>query len=258
MKLYYRQYSESGPPVVLLHGLYGNQANLAWHARKLAENFAVHALDARNHGQSPRSDSMTLEEMAADLVETLDALGLDRVSLMGHSMGGKVAMLCALQQPHRVQSLVIIDIAPVDYHKPADKVIGALLDLDLHEIAGRSDADNRLSKHIPEKGVRDFLLTNLQRATDGSFTWRINLPVIAEFFPLLTGWPTMKTSYGAPVLFIRGEHSDYILPAHADSINSHFPGAKVITVSGAGHWVHSEKQEAVLRLAQRFLENSVE
>jgi esterase len=254
MQLNYRQYSSAGPPLILLHGLYGNQANLAWLARQLAGSFTVFAIDARNHGQSGWQPTMSYDELAGDLLETIDMLGLGSVSLLGHSMGGKTAMRFALLHPDRMQSLIVIDIAPVDYHKPGDKVIGALQQLDLAMLESRQDADTRLAASIPEKGVRDFLLTNLQRDCEGRFSWRINLPVLAGNFSVLTGWPPAASSWEGPALFIRGEHSPYIEPAHEADIWRQFPAAEITTVSGAGHWVHSEKPGEVLELVSGFLD----
>lgn len=255
MQLYCKQYSGQGAPLVILHGLYGNQGNWSVHARQLAEHFAVHAFDVRNHGQSPHADSMTLGEMAADVAETMDTLGLARAHLVGHSMGGKIAMLLALQQPQRVASLVVVDIAPVDYHKSQDGVLQALLTLDPAALANRTDADQQLALAIPEKAVRDFLLANLQRSRDGSYQWRLNLPAIARNFGDLTGWPTLTGVYDGPVLFIRGERSDYILPEHQQETLRQFPHATLKEVSGAGHWVHSEKPEAVQRLIRNFIDS---
>jgi esterase len=253
MQLNTRQYSTVGPPLVLLHGLYGNHANLAWLARQLADRYAVYGIDARNHGQSDWQPTMSYEALAGDLHDTIDALGLDQVNLLGHSMGGKTAMQFALRYPQAMQSLVVVDIAPVDYHRSRDKVIGALQQLDLATLTSRQDADARLAEHIVEKGVRDFLLTNLQRNADGQFSWRINLPVLVDSFPRLTGWPETDSVWQGPTLFIRGEHSDYIQPAHQQAIETLFPAAEISTVDDAGHWVHSEKPEAVLALVSGFL-----
>jgi esterase len=257
MKLHHKQYSASGTPLVILHGLYGNQANWSAHARQLAERHAVYALDARNHGQSQHADSMQLEEMAVDVAETMAALGIANAHLLGHSMGGKTAMLLALKQPECVRSLVVVDIAPVDYHKTHDGVLHALLDLDLSALQGRDDAERLLAQSIPEKAVRNFLLTNLQRSAAGSFEWRINLPVIAQSFTALSGWPALDAEYAGPVQFIRGDSSNYILPEYQSQILQYFPNATLKTVNGAGHWVHSEQPEAVQRLIRNFLDDAV-
>lgn len=253
MKLHCKQYSDRGAPLVILHGLYGNQGNWSTHARELAEHYAVYAFDARNHGQSPDAPSMRLDEMAADVADTMDSLGLASAHLLGHSMGGKTAMLLALQQPQRARSLIVVDIAPVAYDRGDDKTLQALVGLDLRGLQSRADADARLAERIENKAVRAFLLTNLQRAADGSFAWRINLPVIAQYFAELTGWPAIEKVYEGPVLFIRGERSDYILPEYYAATGRLFPRATMKTVANAGHWVHSEKPEAVQRLVVNFL-----
>jgi esterase len=253
MKLYSKQYSESGPPLVILHGLYGNQGNWSTHARQLASHYAVYAFDARNHGQSPRADSMRLDEMAADVAETLESLGISRAHIVGHSMGGKTAMLLALREPARVRSLVVVDIAPVAYEKGVDPVLNALLSLDLASLQSRVEADAKLAERITSKAVRDFLLANLQRTADGTFQWRINLPVIRDYFSEVTSWPDNESVYEGPALFIRGEKSDYVLPEHFEAMRRQFPHGTLKTVANAGHWVHSEKPEAVQRLVANFL-----
>lgn len=253
MKLYAKQYSEGGAPLVILHGLYGNQANWSTHARHLAGQYAVYAFDARNHGQSPRADSMRLDEMAADVAETLDSLGISRAHVLGHSMGGKTAMLLALREPRRVSSLVVVDIAPVAYAKGFDPVLDALLSLDLATLQNRADADAKLAERIASKAVRDFLLANLQRSPEGAFQWRINLQVIRDYFVEVTGWPEPQRIYAGPALFIRGEKSDYVLPEYYEAMSRQFPHGILKTVANAGHWVHSEKPEAVQRLVGNFL-----
>lgn len=255
MRLHSKQYSDSGPPLVILHGLYGNQGNWSTHARHFAQQHAVYAFDARNHGQSPWADSMRLGEMALDVAETLDSLGISSAHVIGHSMGGKVAMLLALEQPQRVRSLVVVDIAPVPYLKDLDPVLEALAALDLTTLGSRNEADARMAERISSKAVRDFLLANLQRSADGKFHWRINLPVIRQYFGELTGWPG-HGSYKGPTLFIRGENSVYVLPEHYATMHAQFPQGTLKTVASAGHWVHSEKPEAVQRLIANFLANA--
>lgn len=253
MQLFSKRYSDNGAPLVILHGLYGNQANWATHARHLAQNYTVVAFDARNHGQSPHADSMTLDEMAIDVADTMDALGLDDAHLLGHSMGGKTAMLLALRKPERVRSLVVVDIAPVAYERGLDPVLNALCSLDLGQVKSRSDADAQLAERLTSKPVRDFLLTNLQRSADGGYEWRINLPVIRRYFDDITGWPAEQLSYEGPTLFIRGDESSYVQPEYHAAMREQFPNGTLKSLAGAGHWVHSEKPEAVQRLVENFL-----
>lgn len=240
-------------PLLILHGMYGNQGNWAWHARALASEFSVYALDARNHGQSAHAATMTLSEMAQDVAETMDALGLHSAHLLGHSMGGKIAMLLALQQPARVRSLIVVDIAPVAYPRGDIQVLEGLCALELASLRSRAEADVALSAQVRAKGVRDFLLANLQKSASGTFSWRFNLPVLKQFFPEIIGWPHTGRTYPGPVLFIKGANSDYILPEHQESTLSQFPGATIKIVAGAGHWVHSEKPETFQKLVGNFL-----
>ncbi|MES2605809.1 MAG: alpha/beta fold hydrolase [Pseudomonadota bacterium] len=255
MQLNYKHHEGPGEPLIVLHGLYGNQGNWAPQARQLAQDFNVFAFDARNHGQSPWADSMSLAAMAADVAETMQSLGLSSAHLLGHSMGGKTAMLLALTQPALVKTLSVVDIAPVPYTKATDHEIKALCGIELATITSRADADEKLSASIPQKFVRDFLLTNLQRAEDGSWRWRFNLPVLAASFRAITGWPAAPQNYAGPTLFIKGERSNYILPEHQAATLQQFPNAQLKVVNGSGHWVHSEKPEAVLRLIRNFLKD---
>lgn len=256
MKLFSKQYSQSGAPLVILHGLYGNHGNWSTHARHLAAHYAVYGFDARNHGQSPHADSMRLEEMAADVAETMDSLGIPTAHVLGHSMGGKTAMLLALREPERVRSLIVVDIAPVAYEKGVDPVLKALLSLDPAQLTSRTQADAQLAERITSKEVRDFLLSNLQRSPEGHFHWRINLPVIRDYFDEVTGWPEQAKPYEGPALFIRGETSDYVLPEYYAAMRRQFPNGTLKTVANAGHWVHSEKPEALQRLVENFLAES--
>lgn len=255
MQLFYKHHPGPGPTLLILHGLYGNQGNWAPQARQLAQDFNVYALDLRNHGQSPWGDSMAFADMAADVADTMTALGLQEAHLIGHSMGGKTAMWLALTQPDLVRSLCVVDIAPVPYPAAGTGIIRALNALDLSQLTSRADADTALAASIPQKFVRDFLLTNLQRSDEGGWRWRwrFNLPVLTAAFRELTSWPAEPRRYGGPALFIKGELSDYILPQHAAAIQAQFPHSRLETIGGTGHWVHSEKPEAVLQLMRDFL-----
>jgi esterase len=258
--LYSRKYEavpgQHKPALLVLHGLYGQQGNWASHARALADDFTVYALDARNHGQSPHADSMTLPQMAQDVSDTMDALGLEQAHLLGHSMGGKIAMLLALQQPGRVQSLLVVDIAPVAYARGDVQVLQALVGLDLAALVSRGEADELLAAQVQTAAVRDFLLTNLVKDAEDGFRWRFNLPVLAHSFGEIIGWPETTRIYEGPVLFIKGANSDYILPEHQQATLKLFPRARLKTVQGAGHWVHSEKAETFRKLARDFLSES--
>jgi esterase len=253
MQLYHKQYSDQGPPLIILHGLFGQQGNWASQARVLSDNFSVYGLDARNHGQSPQAESMSYQEMAADVRETLDALNIQQAVFIGHSMGGKTAMQFALNWPERVSKLLVVDIAPVAYMGGPDRVLSALMRIDTSSLASRAQADELLQADIPEKGIRDFLLTNLRREGEG-FQWRMNLKVIHASFNILRGGLTMQQPYQGETLFVKGERSDYLMPAYKDQIMRSFPHAQIKVIPDAGHWVHSEKPEQFLKLARNFLE----
>lgn len=256
MILHHRKYEarpgQERPALLVLHGLYGQQGNWATHARALAEDFTVFALDARNHGHSPWADSMRLQDMAQDVLDTMDSLGLSQAHVIGHSMGGKIAMLLALLHAGRVRSLVVVDIAPVAYARGDVQVLEGLQALDLAHIGTRGEADAQLAAHVHTPAVRDFLLTNLVKEGDG-FRWRFNLPVLARSFGEIIGWPPVAGRYDGPVLFIKGANSEYILPEHQAATLPLFPRARLKTVQGAGHWVHSEKPDTFRKLARDFL-----
>lgn len=253
MKLYCKRYSEQGEPLLILHGLFGNQGNWAAHARELAADFAVIAVDLRNHGRSAWDPRHDYPALAQDLVDTLDDLGLARAHFIAHSMGGKAAMCLAFRAPQRVGRLVLVDIAPVAYPGQRFAPLDGMLAVDLTSLHTRQDADAALAAHVPEKPVRDFLLTNLQREADGRYGWRCNLPVLAEHFPEIKGEPGPLGCFDGDTLFIKGEQSDYILPEHWETLQRAFPKARIKVVGNAGHWVHSEKPQLLLKLARDFL-----
>ena len=257
MILHHRHYpcqgATPGTPLVLLHGLYGHSGNWASQARVLSSVRDVYALDARNHGQSPHSEAMDFAAMAGDVLETLDALGLARVDLLGHSMGGKTAMQLARRAPGRVRRLVVVDIAPVAYARGDTQVLQGLCAISTASLVSREMADGVLRGWVADQRVRDFLLANLQKGRDGGFSWRFNLPVLSMRFADIIGWPEVEGRYGGPVLFIKGADSDYILAEHREAILRQFPAARSKVVAGAGHWVHSEKPETFLKLVQDFL-----
>ncbi len=257
MQLFYRQYADSGKPLLILHGLFGQQGNWAQLAKAYAEKFRAIGIDARNHGQSPHAKSMSYVEMADDLLDTMDAIDLEKADVIGHSMGGKIAMQAALRAPERISKLVVADIAPVNYdvgpNVGPNEALNALVQLDLSTINNRQQAYTLLQEQVPDKSICDFLLSNLQRDRDGRYQWRMNLPVIARDYSLLKDWPATKNVFQGETLFVKGELSSYLLPAYTEQTLALFPNAKVKVINGAGHWVHNEKPEQFLTLTQRFL-----
>lgn len=246
-------------PVVILHGLMGNSVNFQKIA-SLIQDRRVFALDLRNHGDSPHSEDMSLDAMVDDLLQLLDAKGFDQVSLLGHSLGGKVAMAAALSSPNRVAKLIVADIAPVDYsvseHSSFDQIQQLLLALNNMPLTPgltRRAASEALEADIPDEAMRQFLLTNLT-IKDGAPRWRVNLPVILQQLPQLKTFShTGCGPYLGPTLFIRGERSDYILPEHAPAMQRLFPHHTLQTIPNAGHWVHAEAPKEFSSVLLRFL-----
>ncbi len=256
MKLNYRRYSDSGKPLLVLHGLFGSLGNWGWHSKQLAQHFAVVGVDLRNHGDSPHSDKLDYESMAGDVRQLIMELGLESCSIVGHSMGGKVAMQLALSYPDLVERLVVVDIAPVAYAEDADghmNVLAAMDAVKLDEVKSRTEAEETLKQYINEDAIRKFVLTNLVRNDEGTFEWRINKNSIRENYPSLRAELTMEKSFNKPVLFVKGSLSNYILPQHETSIKEMFPAASVKVIMEAGHWLHAEQPQALQKLLMKFL-----
>jgi len=248
-------------PVILLHGLYGASRNLGMISRALAQSRRVASLDLRNHGASPHAPDMRYTTMGADVIETMDGLGIAKATVIGHSMGGKVAMMVALRAPERVTSLVVMDIAPIAYREDqADShggVIDALRMIELRPGLTRRKADATLAARIAEPALRAFLLHNL--VLGDTPHWRIDLDAIGASLPDLVDWrdPEPLTPYPGPALFLHGARSDYV-PASAESaIRARFPGAEIKTIPNAGHWLHAEQPDAVVAALQDFLAKKV-
>ena len=252
MKLHYQQQG-AGTPLVILHGLFGTLENWGSQTKALAEHFKVIAVDLRNHGRSPHSDTMNYTAMVEDIIELLDDLGLDSVDVMGHSMGGKVAMQLALTYPERIQKLIIVDISPVTYSHHHKDVLKGLFSVDLQQLKSRSEADKQLSIYISEPGIRAFLLKNLYRDDNKQFQWRMNLPTLSKEYNKISEAPC-GTPFSGTTLFIKGSESDYIQAEHRDSILTLFPQATYKLIQGAGHWPHAEKPAVFTKLLLNFLQ----
>ncbi len=240
--LSYKSHGEAaGPPVVILHGLLGSSGNWRSIARRLAEQYRVFALDLRNHGESPHVESMSYPAMADDVRAFLDSHDIDAATIIGHSMGGKTAMRLALDAPQRVERLVVVDIAPTRSHHDHLPWLRAMASLDLGRVGRRADAETMLEAAIPDTAMRQFLLQNLA-ATPGGFVWRINLAAIENSLPDLLEFPVGADVQPFPrsALFVRGAQSDYVLPKDETVIRVLFPCAEIVTIEGAGHWVHAE------------------
>ena len=256
MELNYRQYSENGVPVLVLHGLFGSLSNWGWHCKQLAQQYAVYGVDLRNHGDSPHSDQLDYQVMAEDVRQLIVRLGLESCCIVGHSMGGKVAMQLALSFPDLVEKLVIVDIAPVSYPEDADghmNVLAAMDAVKLGEIKSRTQAEVTIEDYIPQEVTRKFLLTNLVRNKEGSFEWRLDKDSIRKNYANLRAELIATMSFLKPVLFIKGSLSPYIKPEHEAQIKELFPAASVKLLMDAGHWLHAEKPQALQKILLKFL-----
>jgi len=242
----------AGQPLVLLHGLFGRATNFGTVQRALAAKFRVLALDLRNHGASPHVAAMDYPAMAEDVLETLRERTALPCALVGHSMGGKVAMTVALQTPAAVSRLVVADIAPMHYAHGLGAYAEAMAAIPLRPGLNRAAADAALAGVVPDPAMRGFLLQNLRFGTMPA--WRIGLDAIAAAMPDIEGWKQPEAGpYPGPVLFIKGARSDYVLPEYRPAIRALFPAARFVTLNDAGHWVHADNPAAFVAVAAAFL-----
>lgn len=235
-------------PIMLVHGLFGSLDNLGVLARDLVADHDILQVDMRNHGLSPRADEMNYPAMAQDLLDTLDAHNIEKATVIGHSMGGKAVMALTALAPERIEHLVAIDIAPVDYHvRRHDEIFAAINAVTRAGVSSRQQAATVMREFLAEEGVIQFLLKSF---VDGE--WRFNVPVLWDQYPHIVGWETIP-AWDHPALFIPGGNSPYVTEAYRDDLLSQFPQARAHVIAGAGHWVHAEKPDAVLRAIRRYL-----
>jgi len=254
VELSYRQFGESGPPLVILHGLFGSGRNWYSFARNLAQEFKVLVPDLRGHGDSPKTQPLDYPHMAADVVRLLAREGLSSAHLLGHSMGGKVAMYMALTRPSLVDRLIVVDIAPVQYSHNFNAIVGTLKQLPLDQITSRSEADEWLKHRIENDAVRQFLLQNLVAEND-HYHWRLDFEILERALPAIAGFPqdSELQPFDGPTLFIAGGHSEYIKLQYHPAIRSLFPNALIKTIEDAGHWLHQDQPERFLEIVRCFL-----
>ena len=242
----------SGPPVALLHGLFGAAANFGTVQKRLAERHRVIALDLRNHGNSPHAPYMSYPAMAEDVLETLRARNALPCALVGHSMGGKVAMAAALEAPGAIARVLVADIAPVTYPPVFRAYAQAMAAMRLSGDLTRVAADRMLAATVESPAIRAFLLQNLRFGAQPG--WRIGLDAIAAGLHVLEGWPDLdENAYLGPSLFVSGARSDYILPEHRPIIRAMFPAARFAVLKNAGHWLHADNPEGFVSLVDAFL-----
>ncbi len=259
MDLFYRKFGD-GPPLFILHGLYGSSDNWVTIAKKLSDNFTVYLPDMRNHGQSPHSNIHNYDSMSLDLFELTEALKINKLFLAGHSMGGKVAVNFTLRWPEKINSLVIIDISPFKAATPERKfyeehrnILEAILAADLSGVRTRAEAEALFVKSIESEKTRGLILKNLQRTRDNIFIWKMNIKSLYDNLEnIVSGLPRptpdTETVTGFPVTVIKGENSDYLLPGEFEAIQKLFPSAELVIIKNAGHWVHTERPEEITEI----------
>ncbi len=246
----------AGAPLVILHGLFGSARNWSAVAARLATTRHVYTLDLRNHGASPWADSMSYRELADDIAGFIEHHDLGKTVVLGHSMGGKAAMLLALEHAHLVAVLIVMDIAPVRYEQSLSSYVQAMQDVDLGDMTRRAEAERVLRERIPDSAVRMFLLQNLVHRGQ-HFDWRINLPALAANMGELADFPTIATarSYDGKALFLYGERSPYRQAAHDQEVCRLFPNAEIVVIADAGHWLHVDQPGRLTEEIRRFLDN---
>jgi len=253
MKLNYLSQG-SGPAVILMHGMFGSLSNLAGLARVIAGDHRVISVDLRNHGDSPHEEAMDIPLMAADIIELMDDFRLPSAVLIGHSLGGKVAMQIALNHPQLVASLVVGDIAPVQYPQTNNVLaLDALEALSQQEITSRSAADETMTRYIDEPVTKGFLLKNVRRLSAEKFELKLNMSSITKNYATSLCAAPAGTPFSGPTLFIKGEVSAYIQEKHKPVIDQLFPNAQIEVMKGVGHWLHAEKPVVFNDLVLNFI-----
>jgi pimeloyl-ACP methyl ester carboxylesterase len=270
-RLAVRTLGDTGPWVVFVHGLFGQGKNWTTIAKGLTDRHRVALVDLPNHGHSPWTDRVDYVDMAQLLAAEVERLG-EPVTLVGHSMGGKVAMQLALRRPELLRALVVVDISPTEYPvsgartddpqeelSPFADFIAAMKALDLDALQRREDADRALRDAVPSRMVRSFLLQSLVReglGTGDGWRWRLNLDLLQRDLETLRGFPEPAPGavFDGPVLWIAGANSHYVLPEDRERMDAWFPATRLVRVKNAGHWVHSEQPEIFLETLRRFLD----
>ena len=257
MQLHFNEYGGEGKPtLVLLHGLLGSSRNWVTVGKLLCERFHVFAIDLRNHGQSPHSDQMSYPSMVSDVTDWLDTHCIETTHLIGHSMGGKVAMLLAMLHPHKVNALTVADIAPKKYPPHFKAAFDAMHQMNPNEFKRISEVDVALTPHLKDAVMRQFLITNLKRNEAGNFDWQINLPAITGALDQLSESSIEEgMTFTGPSQFLYGENSDFVLIKDWPIIERHFPYCKIVKVPKSGHNVHVENRHFFTQQMFRFLDH---
>lgn len=252
----YSRIEGEGTPLLIIHGFLGMSDNWKTLGSQYAEKgFQVHLIDLRNHGKSFHSDDFSYDLMAGDILKYVASHKLDQVSIIGHSMGGKVAMLFAVEHPEKVEKLVVADIGPKYYAPHHDEILAGLNAVDFSKKPDRTAVEEILLPHIPDLGTRQFLMKNLYWETPGQLAFRFNLEAFTKNIDIIGTALPENTVFENPTLFIRGGNSGYIHDGDLDGIKKHFPNAELETIPNVGHWLHAENPKAFFDLTIAFLQS---
>lgn len=253
MSLYHRSLGK-GPPLILLHGLFGSSDNWVSFAKRLASDYHVLLLDLPNHGRSPHTNEFNFESLATHVLRFIKQHGWEQVYLAGHSLGGKVGMQLLNQAPDLIKAIAVLDIHFKAYSGGHEIILDALLKLPLHSLTSRQDAEDWLKEHLPDAGIRQFLLKNLYRSGD-SFSWKFNLPVINRDYNQVLKAIPIKQPVETPSLFLRGGKSSYILDEDIPLIQAIFNHVDIETIPEAGHWIHVDAPDELFLHLLRFFKS---
>ena len=255
MKLNYKIYG-TGDPVIIMHGLFGSGDNWRTVARMMESQYQCIVVDMRNHGRSPHDPEMNFRVMTGDILELMNDLNLANATLLGHSMGGKVAMQFALMYPMKVDKLIVVDIAPKHYPPHHDLAIEAIEAIQPENLKERQEAEDILASFLGnDQSTIQFLMKNLSRRSEGGFEWKANMPVIIDAYIHLMEDVIPSTPFMGPVLFVRGENSRYILDEDFPHIRNLFPNSALVTIPGAGHWIHADAPDSFTGSVMDFLKD---
>lgn len=245
--------SGTGPTIILIHGLFGSLENLGMVRRGLQSNFDVISIDLPDHGESPHSTQFCFQQYSTAVIELMDSLSLKAVILVGHSLGGKVAMQTALKNPQRISALIVADIAPVSYPPRHNEIFAGLNAVTLNQVKDRHSADRMMEPFIADNGIRQFLLRGLYQQ-DNQWQWRFNLNLLQRDYDQLSKGIEHHTPFTAPTLFIKGGLSDYLTAEHRPVIRKLFPSSKARIIEDTGHWLHAEKPKIFNQIICQFLD----
>lgn len=242
-----------GYPLLILHGFLGSGDNWITLGRQFAKDFEVHLIDLRNHGRSFHDEEMDYEVMCQDVLYYCSHYQLDNIYLLGHSMGGKVAMHLAVHHPELISKLIIADIAPKKYPHRHQVILEALQAVNFSVVGSRADIERVLAQYIDNKAIRQFLMKNIKRIDQNTFAYKCNLPVLVSHYELINENIPPLSQFEGKSLFLKGAYSDYILESDVTNIEAHFPQAQIKSIEKAGHWLHAEQPEKFYEIVMNFL-----